>query len=191
VNQQVRASKQDVDEALATKNKCTTHLVEYYTPQGDNAVCPACEYAQKYDEIRVEFMQLESAHAMALKELNHAKVQIEIGSAIRSAIEILDDFDYEWLKLQMYQYKVDKSVTLKPTHGQLENGKRLRRGDKMPANGFMALPRRGDPEAHLCTSLGGIAMAGYFDEAITCYGSAQGMGIMLKAWWTALPGGQT
>lgn len=188
---QLRAAVQDVSEELATKMKCNTHLCEYYVPQGDKAECPACVLEQKYADLRNDYMGVVNESDRMKLELHAAKAQLEIGTAIRSALEILGDEDYAWLKVQLYQYKVDKSVVLKPTHGRLENGRKLKRGEKMPANGFMAVPRKGDPEAHLCTSLGGIAMAGYFDEAVTCYGSAQGMGIMLKAWWTALPGAQS
>jgi hypothetical protein len=157
----------------------------------DKPSCPVCAIEEKYIDLRGDYAGIANENDRLRAEVQTLKAQLEIGTAIRSALEILGDDDYAWLKVQLYQYKVDKSVVLKPTHGRLENGKKLKRGQKMPANGFMAIPRKGDPEAHLCTSLGGIAMAGYFDEAVTCYGSAQGMGIMLKAWWTALPGAQS
>jgi hypothetical protein len=82
-------------------------------------------------------------------------------------------------------------VALKVTHGKPAAGKRIKRGEKLPPNGFMALPRKGDPEGHLATSIGGLAMAEYLDEAITTHGSAMAMGIMLKAWWKVLPGAQS
>lgn len=187
---QQRAKDQDVEE-LATKVKCAEHLIEYYVPRGDKSRCPMCAMQRSYDDVRAELISRTNELKVASAELTKLKVQVELGSAIKSALEILGDEDYAWLKVQMYQYKIDKSVILKPTHGNLEGGKRLKRGEKMPANGFMTLPRHGDPEAHLATSIGGLAMAEYLDEAINRFGSAQGMGLMLKAWWKALPGGQS
>ena len=183
-------AEQDV-RVFATKYRCDLHLVDYYIPHGDVKRCPMCGMEKNYDDARAAVIQLEAELKVATSQLERLRVQVDIQTAIRSAIEVLDDYDYSWLKLQMYQYKVDKSVTLKVTHGKLPAGKRIPRGDKMPANGFIVMPRNGDPEGHVCTSIGGVAMAEYFDEALTTVGSAQAMGIMLKAWWKALPGAQS
>ena len=187
---QARTEKQDMPE-YATRLACSHHLIEYYVPHGTSSRCPMCDLGKQYDDVRARVIALENELKIATNQVEKYKEQVEVQTAMRSALEILDDNDYEWLKVQMYQYKMDKSVTLKPTHGKLATGKRIKRGAKLPVNGFMTVPRRGDPEAHLATSIGGIAMAEYLDEALTCFGSAQAMGIMLKAWWKALPGGQT
>jgi hypothetical protein len=150
-----------------------------------------CILERDYDEVRAELISHKNELKLATGQLARLQAQVDVQSAMRAAIAILDDSDFEWLKLQMYQYKIDKSVMLKPTHGKVAGGARLKRGDKLPPNGFMTVPKRGDPEAHAATSLGGLAMAEYLDEAITCFGSAQAMGVMLKAWWKALPGAQT
>lgn len=187
---QKTASAADQDSAYATKFKCDAHLIEYYGGIGTkNPRCPMCTMERQYDDARAELLATQNELKMATNQLSKLKVQVDLQGAIRAAIEVLDDNDYEWLKLQMYQYKIDKSVSLKPTHGKLEGGKRLKRGEKMPPNGFMSLPKRGDPTAHLATSFGGLAIAEYLDEAISTTGSAQAMGIMLKAWWKVLPGG--
>lgn len=186
---QERAKKQDA-QPYATRNKCSTHLIEYHAPAGEPARCPMCTLERNYDDVRAELLARQNELKVATGQLTRLQTQLDLQSAIRAAIEVLDVDDYLWLKVQMYQYKIDKSVMLKPTHGRLPNGARLRRGEKLPANGFMTVPKRGDPEAHAATSLGGLAMAQYLDEAITCLGSAQAMGVMLKAWWKALPGAQ-
>jgi hypothetical protein len=147
-----------------------------------------CALERDYDEVRAELLAKRNELKVAQGQLARLQVQADVQSAIRAAIPALDDNDFAWLKVQMYQYKIDKSVMLKPTHGQRVGGARLKRGQKLPPNGFMTVPKRGDPEAHAATSLGGLAMAEYLDEAITCFGSAQAMGVMLKAWWKALPG---
>lgn len=150
-----------------------------------------CVLEANYNDVRVELLSRQNELKVVTTQLSRLQVQVDLQSAIRAAIEVLNDDDFEWLKVQMYQYKIDKSVMLKPTHGKVAGGRRIKRGDKLPPNGFMTVPKKGDPEAHLATSLGGLAIAEYLDEAITCSGSAQAMGIMLKAWWKALPGAQS
>jgi hypothetical protein len=149
-----------------------------------------CILEDKYERVRAELVARRNELKVASGQLTRLQTQVDLQSAMRAAIDILDDNDFAWLKVQMYQYKIDKSVMLKATHGKVAGGARLKRGEKLPANGFMTVPRTGDPEAHSATSLGGLAMANYLDEAITCFGSAQAMGIMLRAWWKALPGAQ-
>ena len=185
---QAPAATQDAEE-YAKKIKCEKCLIEYYVGLGDRMACPMCNLQRNYDEVRASLIQAQNEVQVLRNQNSRLQVQTDLQAAIRAALEILDDGDYAWLKAQMYQYKIDKSVMLKPTHGRLLNGKRPKRGEKLPPNGFMTMPRDGDPEAHACSSLGGLAMAEYLDEAISTFGSAQAMGIMLKAWWKVLPGG--
>lgn len=191
VRGQTRTPEQDMADLKMEKLRCAAHLIEYYLGQGDRKVCPMCELEHKMDDLKVMAIEANGQIKALQEENDRLRVQVEIGSAIKSAIAVLGEDDYAWLKIQMYQYKIDKSVQLKATHTGAVSPEAARRGEKMPANGFMAIPRVGNPEAHMATSIGGIAMAGYLDEAMTCYGPAQGMGIMLKAWWQALPGGQS
>jgi len=177
------------DSDYGKKHRCETHAIDYYIAADDQVKCPMCQLMARFDDVRADLIVAENKLELATNQLKKLEPQVNLQSAIKAALEILDDNDYSWLKVQMYQYKIEKSVSLKPTHGKLEGGRRLRRGEKLPTNGFMTVPRHGDPEAHAATSFGGIAMAEYLDEAITIYGSAQAMGIMLKAWWKALPGG--
>lgn len=182
------------DEPFGAKVRCEAHLIEYYQHESADAAvrrgCPMCALEGVHDQVRAALVATEEQLRAARNELNRLKPVVDVQSAIRSAIELLDDHDYEWLKVQMYLYKLDRSVMLKPTHGKRVGGQRVRRGAKLPPNGFMAVPKAGEPEAHLVTSVGGVVIAECLDEAITCFGPQQAMGLMLKAWWKALPGGQ-
>lgn len=185
---QVRTVDQDA-EPWATKHHCEPHSIDYYVAAGDRVRCPMCHLQRAFDETRAQALSQRNELDQLRAQMSRLQAQVDVQSAIRQALPLLDDNDYLWLKVQMYQYKIDKSLTLKVTHGRLAGGVRLRRGEKLPANGFMTVPRRGDPEAHMATSFGGLAIADYLDEAIALHGSAQAMGLMLKAWWKALPGG--
>lgn len=188
--QQTPAAEPDA-RSYVKKFSCSTHYIEYHVAEGDRAQCPMCVLERDYDEARAQLLVRDQELNAARGQLERFRVQVDLLSAIRAAFAILGDDDYAWLKVQMYQYKIDKSVMLKATHGRLHGGQRIKRGDKLPVNGFMTVPRHGDPEAHLATSFGGLAIAEYLDEAVTCLGVSQAMGLMLKAWWKALPGGQS
>lgn len=187
---QKQTADQDVPN-LATKMTCTRHLIDYYVPKGSPEGCPMCASERLTDDIKAENIAMRNQLSIVQNKLKQLEEQVNITTAVRSAIEVLNDEDYLWLKTQLYQYKIDKSVTLKPTHGRLAGGRRLKRGEKLPPNGFMAIPRAGDPYAHMATSIGGLAIAEYLDEAITAFGSAQAMGYMLRAWWKVLPGAES
>jgi hypothetical protein len=189
----VQAAKAETEQdmsAYGTKMACSQHLIEYYEPHGSKAGCPMCGMERGVDDLKVEILGLRQQLGQAEEKARRLESLNNVVTAMREAIEVLDDNDYLWLKTKLYQYKIDKSVTLKPTHGQLEGGRRIRRGETLPPNGFMAMPRKGDPEAHLATSIGGLAMAEYLEEAIRVFGAGQAMGHMLRAWWKVLPGAQ-
>lgn len=171
---------------------CSNHHVTYYRAAGTADTCPVCRLEGGYEGLLAENQKLRNELSLAVGELRRLKPQVDLTTAIRSALEIIGDDDFRWLKAQMYQYRQDKSVTLKVTHGTPAGAKKKpKRGEKLPSNGFIAIPRQGDPEGYACTSLGGLAIAEYFDEACTVIGSAQAMGLMLKAMWKTLPGAQS
>ena len=47
--------------------------------------------------------------------------------------------------------------------------------------GFLAAYRHADPEARTCTSIGGAALAAYYEEANRAIGSAQAMQLLIRA----------
>jgi hypothetical protein len=111
------------------------------------------------------------------------KVQTDIVAAIREAALVLDDNDLAFLKTTLYEWRDQKSVTLKTTHGP-----RKKKREVPPPNGFIAMPRSGDPYGHICTSVGGLAIAEYFDEATNTVGSANAMALLVRGLSAHLPG---
>lgn len=172
--------------AFASKYECDKCKISYHVPAGAMAKCPLCAAQREIDELKVELLQLTNQAKALAPRIAQLEAQVNLQNAIRAAIEVCDQDDYLWLKTVLYQYKIDKSVSLKATHGKVAGATGRSRRDQ--ANGFMTVPRQGDPEAHIARSMGGLAIAEYLDEAISTAGSAQAMGIMLKAWWKHLPG---
>lgn len=179
---QGRHKDQDA-EPYATKHACANHQVTYYVPTQTSSTCPVCEAELEIERLRATLTQSQNELVRTQSQLEKLQPQLDIISAIKNALEVTDQGDLMWLKVQMYQYKIDKSVSLKVTHGRLGRGKK-----DLPPNGFMAIPRHGEPEAHTCTSMGGLAIAEYFEESTNVIGSAQTMGLLLRAMWRVLPG---
>ena len=50
------------------------------------------------------------------------------------------------------------------------------------------MQRIGDPYGHVCESMGGLAIAQYFDEATNSGGPAKAMEILARAFAEHLPG---
>lgn len=103
-----------------------------------------------------------------------------------AALELTDSTDLTFLKDVIYRYREDKSsVNLKITHGAGP-----KRGRRAPVNGFLALWRGGDePEPHVCTSVGGVALASYYDEATRATGSAAALATLNRAMAPVLAAG--
>lgn len=190
----MQAKNQDQDvEPYATKYSCSSHQVTYYVPAGTREKCPVCDLERVLTETKRALLETSNELDMARNQLVRVQAQMDLVVAMRNALEITGEDDLVWLKTQLYQYKLDKSVVLKVTHG-LPSGAKKRRvsaREKLPANGFIALPRKGEPEGYACTSLGGLALADCFDEALSTAGSVHAMGMLLKALWKQLPGATT
>lgn len=182
----------DEQDALpfGEKYACATHQISYYrikgTPQQQR--CPVCESDTKIEDLLVEMKDLKNQLSLAQESVLRLQPEVDLLSAIRETLDVLGEEDRLWLKTQLYQYKLDRSVTLHVTHGRPVGA---RSGSKNRANGFMAIPITGEPEAYPCTSIGGLAIANYCDEAISSMGSAKTMALLMRAMWRYLPGAST
>ena len=184
---QVKHRDQDV-EPYATKYSCSTHQVTYYTPASTNEKCPVCDLERQLQETKRALLEATNQLATMQNQFNRTQQQLDLVTAMRSALDIIDEHDLVWLKAVLYQYKLDKSVTLRVSHGKPAGAKALKSKKRLPPNGFMSIPRVGDPDALSCTSLGGLALAEYYEEAMNSSGSAQAMSMMMRAFWKELPG---
>lgn len=179
---QGRSAKQDSD--LAVKYVCATCAISYYAVKPK---CPLCDLEARCGKLQDALGQLSRELAAAVEMNKRLSEQLEGSIAIRGALELLDDNDTAFLKTVLYQWKIDRTVTLRVTHGGSSTRKKIR-GRARP-NGFMAIYRNtAEPVAHLCTSMGGLAIAEYFEEGLDEKGHPGAMNMLVKGCSPLLPG---
>lgn len=165
-----------------SSHECGIHQISYRAVRPG---CPVCGLERSLDEIRRKASQMADALDMVTRERNQLRHRVDLVYAIAEAATMLDENDLEFLKLVLYQWRDSRSVGLKTTHG-VKAGRRLK-----SANGFIAMPRHGDPYGHLCSSIGGAAIAEYFEEATNSSGPAEAMKTLARGMARHLPGAST
>lgn len=163
--------------------ECGIHNITY---EAARAGCPMCASERQVNQMRSALKDAQNQLQILTEQNLQLKVQVDIVAAIREATQILDDNDMAFLKTVLYEWRDQKSVALKTTHGP-----RKKKREVPPPNGFIAMPRSGDPYGHLCTSVGGLAIAEYLDEAINTVGPANAMTLLVRGMSSHLPGAIT
>jgi hypothetical protein len=161
---------------------CGIHKVTY---MAFKAGCPVCHAEREIEQMRAALQEVKGKMEVLTSENLKLRTQVDIVTAMREAALLLDDNDLEFFKVTLYQWRDEKSLGLKTTHGARM---KQRKGEPLPANGFIVMPRAGDPYGHVCSSIGGVAIAEYFDEATNTVGSAQAMAFLVKGLAHQLPG---
>lgn len=170
---QARTSDQDA-ESVATRMACSKCQITYYVVKNRKATCPLCDAEHRILELQAAMSGMRNQLEQAENSAARLKAAVDIVSAMRLAGDALGDEDRIFLKSVLYRFRAERgSITLRTTHGGTER--------RPAANGFIAVPRIGEPEAHLCTSIGGVAIAAYYEEADRTFGSAQALSTIMKA----------
>lgn len=180
----------DCQDEIAHQYSCSICLITYPVPMGKKAKCPLCDERARVRQLQQDLMIL--TRQIETSENANAKLRTSVDSvsAMKDALTVADERDLTFLKALLYQFRADKSgVVLRPTHGKARpstahNGKQV-----APANGFLLKVGDCEWEAHACTSVGGIAIAGYFEEALRSAGYATAMTILMRAVGPHLTGG--
>lgn len=159
------------------KFDCGNHAISY---MAFKAGCPLCKSEREMSRMRQTLKETLNRMALLDAENRKLKVDVDLIFSIQEAADLLDDADMEFFKLSLYQWRDKKTVSLKVTHG----GK----GKKRTVNGFIRMHRSQDPLGYLCTSVGGLAIASYFEEAMNSAGPAKAMEILARGLARHLPG---
>lgn len=142
--------------------------------------CPLCIQEVKAEQMRLAMQNSINRVETLEGQIRQLDSQVSFQRNFRDAVDLLDEDDRLFLKQVLYIWRRDKSVVMKVTHS--EEGRPI---------GFLADYRHGEPEARTCSSIGGSAIAAYYDEALRALGSAQAMSILLRATQHLLPGATT
>lgn len=161
---------------------CGIHMISY---ESDRPGCPVCYLERQDAELRRAVTELKNKLHLQNDKLRQLESFFDVTVAIREAIPLLDDDDLAFLKATCYEWRNNKSLTLKVTRGA-----RKKKREPSSPNGFIVVPRTGDPYGHLCGSVGGLAIAEYFDEAMNGFGAIRAMELLIKGMAQHLPGGQ-
>jgi hypothetical protein len=166
-----RTSRQDSDYLI--EYECSRCAIKYHSLEAE---CPLCSLSKEITRLRVELSTANNLIARQKQTLEKAHRLLGLESAMRAAIDLCGDEDLDFL-IRVGQSWVNSktSVILKVTHGSPKPGQRL-----APANGFLAM-YRGESESRLCDSIGGVALAGYFDEAVATMGHPGATAMLVKA----------
>ena len=155
--------------------ECGIHEITYKDVRPG---CPVCKLERQNEELREALMKLKNELSVTHDQNVRLETQSNFVFAIKEATALLDDEDMAFLKSVLYEWRDTKGLGLKTTHG----------GESHEANGFIVMPRNGDPYGHLCTSMGGVAIAEYFDEATNSVGNAKATEMLVRGMAEHLPG---
>lgn len=138
--------------------------------------CPLCaekrETTRMREALGLAKNKLEAVTAVSNKNARDADMM----HSIRQAALMLNPEDRGFVKAALYQWRDGKAIGALKVVGQ-------------PPKGLMAVPREGDAYAHEFTSIGGLALASYYEEATRALGPTDAMNILARALATMLPGG--
>jgi hypothetical protein len=154
--------------------KCSRCVIQYDSVEAKPR-CPLCVQEIKTEQMREALKVATNKLEQMEKQLKDLDARQNLQSAFHAALDICNDKDLVFLKSVLYRWRADRSITMKTM------------GVPKP-RGFIAEPRRGEPESHVCSSIGGLAVAAYYQEALRTVGSAQAMAILLRAAQHLLPG---
>lgn len=150
-----------------------------------NPGCPLCEATRELRTMREALTMAKNMADAATTTANRAQRDADLMHCIKEAGTMLNDDDRSFLKVVLYQWRDKKSVgALKVTRSKDPTDE-----TKMSANGFLVVPRDGEPYAHTCSSIGGMAIASHFDEAVRALGQSDAMSMLSRGLATMLPGG--
>lgn len=187
VAMQARSADQDMT-GYAEKYSCSNHQITYYAGHGDSPLCPVCDSESIIRGLRSSVELLNGQVIHLTNEVETLRREVDITRSMRDALAITDGPDLAFLKSVAYRWRAERALSLKVTHGKGGTTKALR-GRPGPANGFVVIPRAGEPEAHVFTSIGGRAIAEYYDEGQRTAGPLQALTMLTRALNAHLTGG--
>lgn len=174
---QGRAKDQDMRGKV--KYSCSECQIFYYLPEASKAVCPLCDEKRAMTQVRDALFQVTNANHELQNEMERLKVQVDTLTAMKTSLDVISVEDLTFIKSVVYRWQADRGkVAIKTTHA-LPSGRGKRRSSKI--DGFVAFFRGDEAEVHQCNSIGGLALAGYLEEAVALSGQIKAMEVLARA----------
>jgi hypothetical protein len=171
-----------VTDDLSDRYLCSRCAIRYEVGRGQKAHCPLCAAERLNEELARQIDRLVDDNANMSRKLEAIAVQMDHITAIREAMSLVEGEDLVFLKQVMYLYRDDRSYSLTAQNGRIQHDNRGRIARKQPIRNALLLSKRGrESEEHLFTSIGGVAIVGYFDEMTREVGEKQAMVYLLRA----------
>lgn len=151
-------------DAVSRTVHCEACLITYTVGSGEAPTCPLCDATRRVRDLQGAMASMRNQMDLMGTELSRLRALTDVIFAIRDAVPIASSRDLAFLKSVLYRYRDNAaSITLKALHEKsLTAGLR----PSLSVTGLLAVPRSGDPESHICDSIGGLAIAEYFDDEV-------------------------
>jgi len=172
---QMRRKDQD-SSGQGTKWMCSLCQISYYSEETPPQ-CPLCAALRDVMDLRRQVAEGEQRIATLEHEVERATANNDFVVAIRDASDLLSAEDLVWLKAILYRWRESKNLTLKAVD--------TRQGPR----GFIAAWRDGETEQHMADSIGGVAIAGLYQEVTQGFGGQVALMTLAKAMSPHLKGG--
>lgn len=154
--------------------KCTSCNILYTT-----SPCPLCAEVKRSEQLRQALTNATSRLELLEEENRGLEASVSLKNAMRDAMDLLDADDRLFLKQVLYQWRHDRSVSLKVA----------RTPPGTAPHTLLADYRHTDAEGREFTSIGGRALVGFYYEAQREHGAVAAMKLLLGAGQHLLPGG--
>lgn len=146
--------------------ECGIHDITYRRAQPG---CPLCKVERELEKTKKDLDEAMGNLAELRGRAQKIAGASDIGYSIDSASNMLDERDRAFLKEVLYRWRDRKDIDL----GLTESGRGFITADTI----------------HECSSVGGLAIAGFFKEAIMAYGRSVAMSLLQRGMAKHLKGG--
>lgn len=173
----------DLAPSVGVQMRCTRCLISYDAVRASAAACPLCDAQKRMSALQEAVMSEKRRGDLLAEQLRRYRTEVDTTEAMRSALSLLSQDDLIFLKAALYHWRQDKHTQLRVTHGPLGGPGAPERGRKNApprANGFLLIPAHAEPEAHLCSSMGGVALAQYLDEVGRATSSNNALAMLMR-----------
>ena len=174
-------------ESVEGKRKaCAKCSITYMVWEGYRSDCPLCRSEKQNAVLNIALQDANEKLRNVQRSVGVLKAQVDHVHAIKDALEIIGPDDLGFLKGVLYCYREDRSISMLAMSDATGS---IRRRSSAPRTRFVVTQQGRDNETHVCTSAGGMAIVGYYDELIREVGAAQAMAYLLRALSQTLVGG--